>query len=105
MLLAAFWVLLGAFLVLLGAFWVPFGCFLGLLGYLWAPLGASWGDLGPLGAILGFQVEFVDDFGSQKGAKREPTWHQNRTQNEPKSKTNFDIEKDALEDRLGAVLG
>ena len=35
----------------------------------------------------------------------EPEWSQNRTQDGPKSKTKTKSKKEALEDRLGAVLG
>ena len=100
---------LGCLLGTLGCLLVCFGC---LLGASWALLGASWRLLRALGtllgaleAILGFQVDFLKNFGPKRGAKRDPKWHQNGTQNEPKSKTNLDIEKEALQDRLGAVLG
>ena len=39
------------------------------------------------------------------GAKGEPRWSQNGTQEAPKSKTKTQMKKDALEDRFGAVLG
>ena len=95
---------LGRFLGALGCLFGALGCLLGafgcLLGASWAFLGASWrllgplgAILGPLGAILGFQVELLIDFGSPKGAQREPKWHQNGTQNEHKSKTKFDTKK------------
>ena len=115
--------LLGVFWVLLVAFWVPFGCLLGalgcLLGTFCALLGASWALLGSLGALLGRSwavlgrsggagrclVDFWSDFGANLAPQRRPTSDQHGAQNRPKSKTNFDIEKEALQDRLGAVLG
>ena len=115
----AVWVLLRAFWVLLAAFWLlwtPFfvllaacGCLLGaswsLLGASWGLLGASWGLLGRSSNLSPNLVRFWLPKGCPKGAKREPKWHQNGTQNGSKSKTNFDIEKKHLQDRLGVVLG
>ena len=95
----------GYFWVPFRSFWVPFDASWALLGASWRLLRALGTLLGALGAILGFQVDFLTNFGPKKGAKRDPKWHQNGTQNEPKSKTNLDIEKEALQDRLGAVLG
>ena len=100
----------------LGFLWCALGCLLGALGCIlgapWAFLGVSWRLLGALGTllealgpILGFQVDLRTDFGAKKGAKRDPKSGQNGTQNEPKSKTNFDVEKEALQNRLGTVLG
>ena len=95
--------LLGALRCFLGAL----GCLLGALGRL---LGASWALLGSLGALLGrswavlgrsggagrFLDDFLSDFGANLAPKRRPKSDQNGAQNEPKSKTNFDIEKEAL---------
>ena len=47
----------------------------------------------------------MTDFGSPKPPQVTPKSIQNRSQNESKIKTIFDIEKIALQDRLGAVLG
>ena len=78
------------------------GRFLGDLGAIfglsWAVLGRSWGA----GRFLD---DSLSDFGANLAPKRRPKSDQNGTQNGPKSKTNFDIEKEALQDRLGAVLG
>ena len=68
-------------------------------------LGASWGLLGRSSNLSANLVRFWLPKGCQKGAKREAKWHQNGTQNGTKSKTNFDIEKKPLQDRLGVVLG
>ena len=96
------WGSLGNSWGLLGASWC-------LLGRSWAPLGASWGALGrllvPLGAVLRFEVDFWTDFGANLAPQRRPKRHQNGTPNGAKSNTNFDLEKQALQDRLGAVLG
>ena len=45
------------------------------------------------------------DVETQKEAKMEPKWNQNRTQDGPKSKIKTRSKKADLEDRLGAVLG
>ena len=64
-----------------GAFWAPLGASWAPLGASWAPLGASWGD-------LKIQVRNWSDFGSPKGAKREPKGSQNGTKMEPKTDQN-----------------
>ena len=45
------------------------------------------------------------DFETQKGAKMEPKWRQNRTQDGPTSNIKTRSKQADLEDRLGAVLG
>ena len=103
------WLPFGALGCLLGASWGLLGASWCLLGRSWAPLGASWGALGrllvPLGAVLRFEVDFWTDFGANLAPQRRPKRHQNGTPNGAKSKTNFDLKKQALQDRLGAVLG
>ena len=113
-----------------GLFWAPFwsllGCLLGaklgpksvkkstsnckialgrFLGDLEAIFGLSWAVLGRSWGAGRFLVDFLSDFGANLAPKRHPKSDQNGAQNEPKSKTNFDIENKALQDRLGAVLG
>ena len=56
-------------------------------------------------AVLQFEVDFLTDLGANLTPQRRPKSDQNGTQNRAKSKTNFDIEKEALQDHLGAVLG
>ena len=82
-------------------------------------LGGSWRGLEGLGAVLdrswavlGRHVSFLIIFDTticrdapRLGALWEPRWSQNGTQDGPKSKTKTKSKKEALEDRLGAVLG
>ena len=86
----------------LGGSWAALG---GVLEGLGAVLDRSWVVLGRHGSfrvILALAVPCgVRHLGAQRGAKMS----QNRTQDGPKSKTKTKTKKDALEDRLGAVLG
>ena len=81
---------------------MPLGLSWGALGVL---LGRSWAVLGRSGGAGRFLVDFLSDVGANLAPKRDSKSDQNGAQNRPKSKTNFDIEKEALQDRLGAVLG
>ena len=103
---------MGRFLVVLEGLGGSFGGLGGsraalgrLLGGLGAVLDRSWVVLGRHGS---FRVILESascceprHFDAQRGAKMS----QNRTQDGPKSKTKTKTKKDALEDRLGAVLG
>ena len=58
-------------------------------GASWEGLGRSWGDLGATFRAAQFRIDFLIDFGRQKGAQREafwePKWYQNRTKIEVES--------------------
>ena len=116
MLRKTFWVVRGGPGGLLGASggvqeasWGVLGLSGGVRGASWEGLGRSWGDLGATFKAVRFRIDFLIDFERQKGAKREafgePKWSQNRSQNDSKSKTIFESEKNALQDALGPVLG
>ena len=104
----------GRFFVVLGRLGGLFGVLEGLgrlLGGSWEVLGASWGRLGPswvvrvvLSSTRSADARHLGRFWEPKGAKMEPKWSQNRTQDGPKSKIKTRTKKEALEDRLEAVL-
>ena len=108
--------LLGASRGLLGLSWVSLGPLEASWGLSWVPPGASWGPLGallgPLGASLrplggalarGHKFDrFLVPFWEPKGL---PKGTQNRAQDGPKSIIILNVEKVALQDRLGRVLG
>ena len=84
-------------------------------GHFWAPQGASWRGLWRCWAVLGaswvaggrfrcLEVQQGGAPGQHFGPKRTQDGTQNGTQNAPKSKTKMKMKKDALEDRLGAIL-
>ena len=53
------------------ASWGVLGLSGGVRGASWEGLGRSWGDLGATFSAIRFQIDFLIDFGRQKGAKRE----------------------------------
>ena len=98
------------------ASWGVLGLSGGLRGASWEGLGRSWGDLGATLEAVRFRIVFLIDFERQKGAQREafwePKWSQNRSENDPKSKSIFKSEKipfkTVLEtswSRLGPIWG
>ena len=106
---------LGSFWRVLEGLWGVFEGILGCLGWSWAPpgiFGSSWevlGGLGPSWVVLGRfrlnRVGWAPDLAQFGEPKRDPRWSQNATQDGPTSKIKTKSKKDALEDRLGAVLG
>ena len=91
----------------------------GLLGRSWRLPGASWAPLGPSWAVLEAtqnKTKMKSIFEAPKISKKilqpidlgafwAPKIDQNRTQNDSKFETIFKSEKNALQERLGAVLG
>ena len=90
------------------ASWRVLGLSGGVRGASWEGLGRSWGDLGATFKAVRFRIDFLIDFERQKGAKREafgePKWRQNRLQNDAKSKSIFNSEKNWFRVRLGDLL-
>ena len=88
------------------ASWGVLGLSGGARGTSWEGLGRSWGDLGATFKAVRFRIDFLIDFERQKGAKREAfgeaKWSQNRSQNDPKSKSIFKSEKTLFKTVLGA---
>ena len=76
-----------------------------LSGDLWAVLGRSWGGLGAQADVWSMLTVIWVPTWLPKGAPKATKTEPKTIQNKPKSKTNFDIEKEALQDRLGAILG
>ena len=90
------------------ASWRVLGLSGGVRGASWEGLGRSWGDLGATFKAVRFRIDFLIDFERQKGAKREafgePKWRQNRFQNDAKSKSIFNSEKNKFRVHLGDLL-
>ena len=62
----------------LGGSWRGPGGLGGVRGASWEGLGRSWGDLGATFGAVRFRIDFLIDFGREKGAQREafgePKW-------------------------------
>ena len=110
------WSLLGASWLVLGRSWPLLGLSWPLLGSSWAALGRSWGALGRLLAALGAILEKhqkinqktmpkMTDFGSQKGAQREPKSNPKPTKIEDKNRCEKRTEPKPSWNRFGAILG
>ena len=104
---------LGPVLAALGALLAALGL---LLGRSWALLGGSWEALGRLLAALGAILEKhqkinqktmpkMTDFGSQKGAQREPKSNPKPTKIEDKNRCEKRTEPKPSWNRFGAILG
>ena len=104
---------LGPLLAALGALLAALGL---LLGRSWALLGGSWEALGRLLAALGAILEKhqkinqktmpkMTDFGSQKGAQREPKSNPKPTKIEDKNRCEKRTEPKPSWNRFGAILG
>ena len=78
---------------------------LALLGGLVCLLGGSWSILGAHGPNFDVLSSTRSAEAWNLGRFGGPKWDQKGTQNGPKSKTKTKTEKEAFEDRLGAVLG
>ena len=132
-LLAAFgcsWAALGRSWAALGRSWAALGRSWGSLGRSWGSLGRSWAPLGPLlgalgrllggswpllaalGAILEKHQKInkktmpkMTDFGSQKGAQREPKSNPKPTKIEDKNRCEKRTEPKPFWNRFGAILG
>ena len=92
------------------------GCSWGSLGHSWATLGRSWDALGrllaALGPLLGRHVKIdeksmpkMTDFGSEKGAQREPKSNPKPTKIEDKNRCEKNSSSRSSWSRLGAILG
>ena len=110
------WPLLGRFWPLLGRSWALLGRSWPLWGSAWAALGRSWEALGGLLAALGAILERhakiiiksmpkMTDFGSQKGAQREPKSNPKPTKIEDKNRCEKNTSSRWSWSRLGAILG
>ena len=95
--------------MLLGRSWAPLGPLLGALGEL---LGGSWQLLTALGAISERHAKIIKtsmpkmtDFGSQKGAQREPKSNPKPTKIEDKNRCEKNTSSRSSWSRLGAILG
>ena len=86
----------------LGGSWAALGRHLGGLG---AVLDRSWVVLGRHGSFKVILKPATPAFALLWGGPRVAKMKQNRTQDGPELKTKTKTKKDALEDRLGAVLG
>ena len=75
-----------------------------LLGGSWGGLGRSCGDLGSAFGAVKFLIDFLIDFGRQKGAQREAFWHQNGAKIDAKTRSKLKSEKVAFQNRLGLIL-
>ena len=115
-LLGGSWASLGRSWALLGAFWVPLGVFWAPLGASWVPLGCLLGGLGAhlggLEAVLERHAKIIQksmpkmtDFGSQKGAQREPKSNPKPTKTEDKNRCEKQTSSRSSWSRLGAILG
>ena len=100
---------LGSLFGALGALLAALGPLLGALGGL---LGGSWGLLAALGAILERHQKIIKksmpkmtDFGSQKGAQREPKSNPKPTKIEDKNRCEKNTSSRSSWSRLGAILG
>ena len=107
----------------LGRSWAAFGRSWPLWGSSWAALGRSWEALGrllggswpllaALGAILERHAKIIKksmpkmtDFGSQKGAQREPKSDPKPTKIEDKNRCEKNTSSRSSWSRLGAILG
>ena len=100
----------------LGRSWALLGASLAALGRPRAALGRSWEALGRLLAALGAILERhakiikksmpkMTDFGSQKGAQREPKSNPKPTKIEDKNRCEKNTSSRSSWSRLGAILG
>ena len=107
--LGASWAALGANFALLARSWP-------LLGRSWPLLGRSWDALGTLLAALGAILDKhqqinqkttpkMSNFGSQKGARREPKSNKKPTKIEHKNRCEKNTSSRSSWSRLGAILG
>ena len=94
--------------MLLGRSWAPLGPLLGALGEL---LGGSWQLLTALGAISERHAKIINksmpkmiDFGSQKGAQREPKSNPKPTKIEDKNRCEKRTDIRPSWKRFGAIL-
>ena len=107
--MGASWVLFECSWSLFGLVLVALGALLGALGRL---LGGSWELLAALGAILERHQKIIKksmpkmtDFGSQKGAQREPKSSPKPTKIEDKNRCEKNTSSRSSWSRLGAILG